>query len=365
MKKILESIRSGAESIKLPEFVNRNQVGETELTTEAVTDFDWWADDLYPKYYQLGASVFNVLNGKSYSVPSLSFDAETVDVSADISTTTLEINLAKLPPQRIGASIKIQSELIGSMTDMQLMSFVKSGIHALNEEIFKNLIIEALDKGVKTTNTLSADGFIGLQNEVDADGTFFGGSKALTSCKKITVNGGYLLSGSVHEFSRTFDGIRALGTNKIQDETIIGFGDFKHSAVILYDQVQIIRDNKTEAKNGKVVFTFSQLANTGIITPNKFAISQVSIPVITRQPKGITKGAGETIILSVQSYGATSYQWKKDGININDVVDHISGTDTNKLIISNSLIADTADYTVELTNISGTELSTAASVVVL
>jgi hypothetical protein len=361
MKKIIESIRSGAESITLPQ---RNSSLESKTKEDSITDFDWWADDWYPKYMSIGASVFNVISGKVHSVPSLDFKASTVDVSADLEDADVSFDLMDRTPRRVGVSVKISKELIGSMTDGQIMSIIKSGIHAINEEIFGNLIIDALDKSVRTSGNLDVPGLIGLQVEVDSNyGSYFAGTKLLNYCKGVPTNNGYLISGNVNEYATSFDGIRACGTKKVIDQSIIGFGDFRHSAVILYDSISIQRNDLTEAKNGKVVFTFSQIVTTGIITPEKFATTQISIPVITRQPKDIQKNIGDIAVLSVQSYGSASIQWKKGGVDISDSVNHISGSSTNKLVISNIEAGDiSAGYTAVLTNSLGSVTTVSVSI---
>lgn len=351
MKKIIESVRSGAESITLPQ---RNSALEVESKQDAITDFDWWADGWYPKYMEIGASVFNVVNGKVHSVPSLDFEASTVDVNAELPDGDISLNLLNSTPRRVGVSIKIAKELINSMTDGQIMSFIKSGIHAINEEIFSNLIIDALDKSSRTTGNLDVNGLIGLQSQVDGSGAYFGGSKLLTYCKGIATNGGYLISGDVNSYARSFDGMYALGSKKVVDQTIIGFGDFKHSAVILYDSVSIQRNDLTDAKNGKVIFTFSQIVTTGIVTPEKFATTQISEPVITRNPKDVQRNIGDIAVLSVQSYGSTSIQWQLNGVDIIDSENHISGSTTDKLVISNIQAGDiSSGYTAVLTNSLG------------
>lgn len=365
MKKILENLRNGERQIVLPELsvreIDGNQSLETTFKQEAITDFSYW-DFSYPRYWDIGASVFNVIGGKVQSVPSLSFEATTVDINNDVLEGTKVLNIANTPPKRVGVQVSLRTELIASMTDSQLIAFIKAGAHAVNEEIFKNLIVEALDKGTHTANTLSASGLVSLESLINDSGSYFGGSKALTSLKSVVANGDYLMSGDMNGWGRSFSGMSALGTKKIPDTTIIGYGNFKFSAVVLYNGLTIIRDDITNAKFGDTVFTFSQLCNVGIIDNSKFATTQISTPVIVTQPTDVSRILGDTVILSVQSYGGATYVWKK---GITQLVDdsRISGSTTNKLTIKGSVAGDIAsDYTCEITNAIGTTITTATAI---
>lgn len=316
MKQVLESLRNGERQVVLPELtvrdIDSNVNLETKVKPEAVTDFSFW-DWYYPRYVSIGASVFNVEGGAIYSVPSLAFDATTVEKNADVLEGTKNLNLADVPPKRVGVQISLQKELVASMTDAQLIAFIKAGAQSVHEEIFKNLVVEALDLGTHTVGGLNADGMVGLEQEVNDHGQYFGGSKALTGLKSVVANGDYLVKGNVHDFARSFSGMWVLGSKKIPDTTIIGFGNFQFSAVVLYGGLTIIRDDVTSAKTGKSVFTFSQLSNVGIIDASKFATTAIAAPVITDEPMGASRSISDTLILSVNGYGASSYVWKLDG----------------------------------------------------
>jgi hypothetical protein len=77
---------------------------------------------------------------------------------------------------------------------------------------------------------------------------------------------------------------------------------------------------------------------------------------------------GETSFsLSLEAEGATSYQWKKDGVSLVDGVSGthtVSGATTTKLTVSGAVAADSGFYTLEATNGSGTVSSRRAEVVV-
>ena len=83
-------------------------------------------------------------------------------------------------------------------------------------------------------------------------------------------------------------------------------------------------------------------------------------PIITQQPQSLTLGNGNTAVLTVQATGngVISYQWFKDGIAI-------AGATTNSLTLTNSQLSDSAMYTVQVSDSTGTNSSTRAPVSVL
>jgi outer membrane protein assembly factor BamB len=83
-------------------------------------------------------------------------------------------------------------------------------------------------------------------------------------------------------------------------------------------------------------------------------------PIITREPQSLTLSNGNTAVLTVQATGngILSYQWFKDGIAI-------AGATTNSLTLSNSQLSDSAMYTVQVSDSTGTNSSTRAPVSVL
>jgi hypothetical protein len=95
--------------------------------------------------------------------------------------------------------------------------------------------------------------------------------------------------------------------------------------------------------------TTSNVANIGL--------ASCPVPVITSQPSGQTINVGGTVTFSVTATGATSYQWKKGGVNI-------SGATTSSYNIPTLIVGDAATYSVDVTNSCGTVTSNAAALVV-
>ncbi len=80
----------------------------------------------------------------------------------------------------------------------------------------------------------------------------------------------------------------------------------------------------------------------------------IPAPSVTAQPtsKIVCAGSGNstTFSVTVSSTGTTTYQWKKNGTNI-------SGATSSSYTITNIISSDAGEYTVEITNASGSVLS--------
>jgi hypothetical protein len=87
------------------------------------------------------------------------------------------------------------------------------------------------------------------------------------------------------------------------------------------------------------------------------------VPVITAQPATSTKSAGQTATFTVGATGATSYQWKKNGVNLANG-GSISGATAATLTVANAQLSDAAFYTVVVSNAGGSVTSGQAQLVV-
>ncbi|WKL03689.1 immunoglobulin domain-containing protein [Paenibacillus amylolyticus] len=92
-------------------------------------------------------------------------------------------------------------------------------------------------------------------------------------------------------------------------------------------------------------------SNAAVLTVNPAPVS----PAITSQPSDQTVTEGQTATFSVTASGDAplSYQWKKNGTDIN-------GATSSTLTVTNAQKVDEGSYTVEVTNTAGNVTSNAA-----
>jgi pectate lyase len=83
-------------------------------------------------------------------------------------------------------------------------------------------------------------------------------------------------------------------------------------------------------------------------------------PIIVGQPAGVTLNSGEPLTLSVDAIAipAAAYQWRKGGVDI-------PGATSASYTIGATAVGDAGDYTVVVSNTSGSAASEAATVVVI
>ena len=74
------------------------------------------------------------------------------------------------------------------------------------------------------------------------------------------------------------------------------------------------------------------------------------VPYILEQPEDTTVPAGTTAVFTISGLNVETYQWYKDGDLLSDVVDKISGTNTDTLTISNVQVEDEGFYYCILSN---------------
>jgi uncharacterized delta-60 repeat protein len=104
-------------------------------------------------------------------------------------------------------------------------------------------------------------------------------------------------------------------------------------------------------------------------TPYKNLVKLSGEPIallITQQPQAIEAEAGQTAQFSVAAIGtsAFTYQWKKDGVALTNGGD-ISGATSAQLTVANAAIEDAGEYTVDVTNTSGSRTSQTAELIFL
>ena len=87
------------------------------------------------------------------------------------------------------------------------------------------------------------------------------------------------------------------------------------------------------------------------------------VPVITSQPASATRDPGQTATFTVAASGATSYQWKKNGVNLANG-GNIGGATSATLTVTGVQVADAGFYTVAVGNAGGSVTSSQAQLVV-
>lgn len=117
------------------------------------------------------------------------------------------------------------------------------------------------------------------------------------------------------------------------------------------------RGSVQEADEGNYSVLVSNGAG-GISSANASLIVNAP-PVITEQPQPETVTPGEIVIFTVVATGTTplAYQWKFNGVNI-------PGATTDAYSLTNAQFADAGDYSVLVTNIAGSVLSSPASLII-
>jgi hypothetical protein len=143
-----------------------------------------------------------------------------------------------------------------------------------------------------------------------------------------------------------------------------------------FDGTTLIGDDGADNGNGGRVFNgkiddvalFKSSLSRSQILSLYTAASGVSAfaPVIAVQPASETLYAGQTAQFAVvaDGNGPPSYQWRTNGVNLTDGV-KISGSGTAALTISNVAAANAGNYTVIITNSSGSITSSVVTLSVL
>lgn len=118
----------------------------------------------------------------------------------------------------------------------------------------------------------------------------------------------------------------------------------------------------------------AQAGNYDVLVTNAdgFAISTQAVltvivpPSFVTQPTSITNNAGTTATFSVAASGtALNYQWFKNGTNQLTDAGNVSGSGTAMLTLNNVLGGDAGAYSVEISNLGGSLMSSNATLTVI
>jgi len=360
MKELLEKIRdNNGEIVKISERQLESLRAADPLSTldtaDIVSNYEFY-EEIWPEYEWFGV---NIVNTSSHitKIPDIDYKAEFVAIGADLPTVG-NPKSASVTQRRVGFTLPVSRELIESSNDRTIIGIVKAGIHAINLEIIAELFRKAINSGTVITETgLSRKTFIALQKEVGEDGRFFGDVDFITESKKLDVMEGLPLAIGNVSYGQSWDGVRMNAALNLESPLMFGYGNFRHSTVVEYEDYQLMIDKITGASKGDFYLTFSRLIDTGITDPEKFAVSISSKPIIKKEPTNRTSEKDRTVVFTVQGIGVSTYQWKKDGVDI------VGGT-SERLVLNSITSSDSGSYTCVLTNGVGSTTSSAATLTV-
>jgi len=101
------------------------------------------------------------------------------------------------------------------------------------------------------------------------------------------------------------------------------------------------------------------LQSFSLYTPEEWTVP----PQIYAQPAPVTVPQGSNVTFSVGAYGAMTYQWQLNGTNLADGA-RIVGTQASLLSIASARMGDAGSYQVIISNLYGTNVSSAATLTV-
>ncbi len=113
----------------------------------------------------------------------------------------------------------------------------------------------------------------------------------------------------------------------------------------------------TPIAGGSATITVRATDTNGNATTATFVVTvsgAATKPVISAQPVAQTVASGSTVVFNVTATGSPTYQWKRNGA---DVTNGTSAT----LVITGATAADAGDYTVEVKNSAGSDISSVAT----
>jgi hypothetical protein len=112
-------------------------------------------------------------------------------------------------------------------------------------------------------------------------------------------------------------------------------------------------------------YTVTVLNPYGKVTSQNAVLTVLVPPSITTQPASQTvlEGSSATFLVSAAGTSPLSYQWKKDGVALQESA-HIVGSQTSQLTITSVTGADDGNYSVLIANVVGSVVSSNALLVV-
>ncbi len=168
-------------------------------------------------------------------------------------------------------------------------------------------------------------------------------------------------------------GTLALGgsANTVNIPIIVGGGVIPQTTTII--KYGTLAPGAVDANNNLTTLALGTLPNgfTGYVTNNvtKHTIDLVLTggslaPYIAANPVSVARYPGATVQFSVTAFGATSIQWRTNGVAVHDG-GNFSGTATSVITITDITAANGLNYDVVLSNASGSSTSTVAQLTVV
>ena len=115
--------------------------------------------------------------------------------------------------------------------------------------------------------------------------------------------------------------------------------------------------NATEADSGTYQCKAVGEGGETLSTEAKVTVNALQPPVFTKQPEAVTTKAGQTITLTAEATHANTFQWLKDGVNV-------EGANKATFTKANAVVGDSGSYQCKAVGDDGETLSAAAKVTV-
>jgi Immunoglobulin I-set domain len=101
------------------------------------------------------------------------------------------------------------------------------------------------------------------------------------------------------------------------------------------------------------------LQSFSLNTPEEWTV----LPQFVAQPNSVTAPQGSEVTFRTGAYGAMTYQWQLNGTNLADDA-RVTGSQSEFLSIASARMGDAGGYQVVISNLSGTNISSAATLTV-
>ena len=169
-----------------------------------------------------------------------------------------------------------------------------------------------------------------------------------------------LVAGSTAQFTVTAGGSAPLAYHWLKNGALLATGG--HVSGSATTTLSLATISSADAANYSVIVTNS----SGSITSAIATLTVLLPPAIVTQPASATLTAGSNVSLTVTASGTApfSYQWLKNGAALADG-GNVSGSTTPTLSLATVSSADAANYSVIVTNSSGSITSAIATLTVL